>query len=211
MSKMEDIRQYKVTNNFMNNGRWFVYFDKPFNGKKVMARAIYNWLLGNPQFEDLPPGYCVHHLDLDELNNDISNLALMKSNHHMAYHTKQNKNNESGKVNLRYPIGIGKDLTIPRVTCAVSRKTQIWRFRWQETDMTEKRVQREINRIDGKIFRTSEEAERGKSLFIKMHPDFRSEEKLSEIYKLIQKINQDIDPQEMEDAYHLIKERFPQI
>jgi len=47
------------------------------------------WLQHNPGFEAVPKGYVVHHLDHDELNNDISNLALMQKFHHIAHHAKQ--------------------------------------------------------------------------------------------------------------------------
>ena len=208
---MDDIRQYQITRTFFNKNRWFVAFRKSFNGKKVMARAIHNWLLLNPQFEDLPPGYCIHHLDLDELNDDISNLALMKQPHHIAYHLKQQPNKHNEKVKLRPPVGIGRDLTIPRVSQSVSGETQIWRFRWQETDIAGNRVSRQINRINDQIFRTEKEAEKGKKLFMKIHPSFKSKEELHKIYSLIEQINQEIEGYEMDHAYRLIKKTFPQI
>lgn len=207
---MEDIRQYEVKRVFFNNNRWFVTFYTAFNGKKIIARAIYNWLLANPQFEDLPPGYCIHHLDFDELNDDNSNLALMKKPYHAAYHLKQNKNEKEYEIiKLRPPVGIGRDLTIPKVRQSVSKK--IWRLRWQETDIAGKRISRQITRIKGNIFRTKEEAEEAKKLFMEIHPSFKSKEELLKIDSLIQDIKQEIELKAIDDEYDLIKKTFPQI
>ena len=186
-------------------------FHMPFNGKKVMARSIYNWLLGNLQFEDLPPGYCVHHLDLDKLNDDVSNLALMKKPHHMAYHSKQLTNEKYGKIEMRPPEGIGRDLTIPYVSQSISGGTEIWRFRWQETDIAGKRVGRQITRMGKTIFRTEEEAEKGRKLFMKIHPSFKSKEELIKIDTLIEQVNQEIELRALNDEYDLIKKTFPQL
>lgn len=208
---MEDIRQYEVTRKFLNENRWFVVFRMPFNGKKRMPLSNYVWLVENPQFGDLPPGYCIHHLDHDKMNNDISNLALMKKSHHMAYHTKQNNDKEQERVKLRPPIGIGSELTVPTITQTVVGKSPIWTFRWQETDIGGKRVSRAITRIKDKLLRTEEEAERARNLFMKIHPSFKSEEDMPKIYNLLQQISQEIEADETEDAYSLIKNIFPQI
>ena len=206
---MEDIRQYEVTNKFLNTGRWYVSFRMPFNGKKVMPFANYVWLLGNPQFEEIPPGYCVHHLDGDEMNDDITNLALMKKPHHAAYHLKRKVEDSPKKIKLRDPVGLGKDLTIPRVSKIPRLKTPLWRLRWQETDLSGKRVARQITKIKGKSFRTEQQADKAKKLLMKIHPSFgQNKEK---IYNIMNQINEDLDPEEMEDAYNMIKNIFLQI
>ena len=122
---MDDIRQHKVTNKYTNNGRYFVYFSIAFRGKKTIPRANYNWLMENPQFEDVPPGYCLHHLDLDETNDDVTNLGLMKLNHHRAYHGKQNNGKEGERVKLRPPIQIGTNPTKPRIY-TMKKNGEVW-------------------------------------------------------------------------------------
>lgn len=210
---MENIKDYEITRKFFHQGRWFVNFRGKFNGKQRMPYANYVWLLNNQQFKDIPPGYVIHHLDGDEVNNDISNLALMKKQYHLAYHYKSKKNEESAeRIRLRPTIGLGRDLTVPKISQSVMRDSSpIWRFRWQETDIGGKRISREISKIKDKIFRTKEDAERGMTLFMKIHPSFKSEEDMPKIYNLLQQINQEIESDETEDMYYLIKKTFPQI
>lgn len=209
---MEDIKKHKVTNSYINQDRSFVYLDIPFNGKKTIPRAHYNWLLGNPQFEDVPPGYCVHHLDLDELNDDISNLVIMKLNHHNAYHFKLNKNNDYEKVKLRAPVRLGENPSVPIVRkVSGAGKTELWTFRWMETDFSGKRVSRQITKIKDKPFRTEKEANQGKRLFMKLHPYYSAKADTSRIENLIYQINTAIDPEEVQEAYDIIKKTFPKI
>lgn len=101
---LDDITNYKIIKKFLSNNRWHVVLNIPFNGKKSMPQANYNWLINNPSFLDIPKGYLVHHLDLDELNDDISNLALMMKHHHVAYHIKHK--NIKVNIELRKPINI---------------------------------------------------------------------------------------------------------
>jgi hypothetical protein len=210
---LEDIKQYKVTRKFFHNNRWFVAIKGTFNGKKRMPHANYVWLLNNPAFEDVPPGYVIHHLDADSCNDDPTNLVLMKKHLHTAYHMKHINNGEANeKIRLRSPVGIGTNLTIPRITQAVqSGRSPIWRFRWTETGPSGKRVTRDIRRIGNKIFRTEQEAEKARQLFMKIHPSYKSKEDREKIYSLIQEINQDIDVDELDDAYELVKKTFPSI
>lgn len=210
---MEDIKQYKITRYYLNNGRWFVAFSKKgFNGKRTMPKANYNWLMENPQFEDVPPGYCLHHLDHDETNDDVTNLALMKLNYHRAYHGKQNNGKKWGKAKLRPPVQLGEEPTIPNVSIsyALKSKKELWQFRWQETNYLGRRVSRQITGMKGESFRTKKEAEKGKRLFMKIHPHFRKKDR-AKIEDLIYQINNQIEPQEMDDAYSLMKKAFPKI
>jgi hypothetical protein len=62
------------------------YFQKVEN--RFIPRAIAVWLKNNPSFNEIPRGYVIHHLDYDELNDDISNLCLMYKTHHVAHHWK---------------------------------------------------------------------------------------------------------------------------
>ena len=39
----------------------------------------------------VPPGFCIHHLDGDKTNNDISNLCLMRFDAHTIYHNKHRR------------------------------------------------------------------------------------------------------------------------
>jgi hypothetical protein len=77
-----------IVEKFIMAGRWHVRVDPPFKGKEVWRYAHYVWLLGNPAFKDIPKHYVIHHLDRNELNDDISNLVLMLGFHHQAFHLK---------------------------------------------------------------------------------------------------------------------------
>ena len=83
------IQNHKVIEKVLKKGRWHVILDQSFNGRKTMPHAQYVWLMGNPGFKEIPKGYVIHHLDHDEQNDDISNLALMQKHHHSAHHWKQ--------------------------------------------------------------------------------------------------------------------------
>lgn len=37
---------------------------------------------------EIPEGYVVHHIDLDKLNNDLSNLVLMTNSEHIKLHRR---------------------------------------------------------------------------------------------------------------------------
>jgi hypothetical protein len=87
-SGKKSIKDYVVIGKILQQERWKVILDAPFNGKKTMPLAHYNWLMGNPSFSEIPKGYAIHHLDNDPLNDDISNLALIHKHHHTAYHLK---------------------------------------------------------------------------------------------------------------------------
>ena len=59
-------------------------YKKVRNGKS-MHRMVYEYYNGA-----VPPKHCVHHLDENKLNNDISNLKLMSNREHRVYHLKDN-------------------------------------------------------------------------------------------------------------------------
>jgi hypothetical protein len=76
----------KVAEKILRNGRWHVRLETSIRGRKTVPLAWYVWLKGNPGFKDIPDNYVVHHLDHDELNDDISNLVIMSRYHHTAHH-----------------------------------------------------------------------------------------------------------------------------
>lgn len=70
------------------NGRY--YINDIYSGggkigrKKVLLhRAIWEFYNG-----EIPEGYCVHHLDGNTQNNDISNLGIMENSKHCSVHSK---------------------------------------------------------------------------------------------------------------------------
>ena len=81
-------------------GRWYSVLDKPFWDKKVIPKAHYVWLKGNPSFKTVPAGYVFHHLDCDPQNNDISNLVIMQKHHHRSYHLKNRTIDVKANVKL---------------------------------------------------------------------------------------------------------------
>jgi hypothetical protein len=64
----------------------------------------------------IPKGYVVHHKDHDKLNNDISNLVLMRSNEHRKIHTKGKNNPRYGvKEDKQHAIERGKKITLGKL------------------------------------------------------------------------------------------------
>jgi len=85
---MQRIEERAIVEKVFERGRWYAVMDKSFNGRKKMPLANYTWLKNNPAFAEIPTGYVIHHLDHNETNDDISNLALMQKHHHSAHHWK---------------------------------------------------------------------------------------------------------------------------
>jgi len=83
----ENLGTYEISEAFIKKGRFYVRVH--YGAKRpVIPRAVYVWLKHNQSFASVPVGYVIHHLDLDPLNDDPSNLALMQKFHHIAYHWK---------------------------------------------------------------------------------------------------------------------------
>lgn len=109
----------RIKETFIRGSRAYVKVEFPINGRITILQANYTWLMGNPAFEDIPKGYVIHHLDGNELNDDISNLVLMQKHHHAAYHFKQ-------KV-LMPKVHIRKDfLEIKRSVYFPTRKPRVF-------------------------------------------------------------------------------------
>lgn len=69
---------------------------KRYKGKLILnAKAV--WLKYN-NLKQVPKGYVIHHKDGDSLNDDISNLILMKSSEHKSLHNKLSKAKKEQKI-----------------------------------------------------------------------------------------------------------------
>ncbi len=103
------IEGLEIVDKQIKKGRWQVTLSDRNGRRGKMAHYEYIWLKGNPSFRAIPPGYLIHHLDLDPLNDDVSNLALMFRHHHWAYHLKH-----KNVVGIRLEF-LKKDLALGRV------------------------------------------------------------------------------------------------
>ena len=72
------------------DGRGYITVCKPdwYTGRKKYSRIFYHHIvickaLG---LTEIPRGFCVHHIDANTRNNDISNLALMTLSAHAKLH-----------------------------------------------------------------------------------------------------------------------------
>lgn len=90
---------FDVVEKVFKKDRWYAKINGQYRGMRVVPYAIVVWLENNPAFSSIPKGYVVHHLDHNELNDDISNLALMQKFHHIAHHAKSKSVN--AKVNIK--------------------------------------------------------------------------------------------------------------
>jgi len=68
------------------------------NGKKIDEHR-YIW---QAEHGDIPEGYCIHHIDGDGMNSDVSNLQLVTYSEHNRIH-KSWKN--FGDTPIRFKIG----------------------------------------------------------------------------------------------------------
>lgn len=86
----------KESNNYKGGKPWFSksteYYRIQIRGKR-MPYHVYIWLKKN-KMDKIPEGYCVHHIDFNKKNNNISNLMLIKWGKHIALHRKFNKTGE---------------------------------------------------------------------------------------------------------------------
>lgn len=66
-----------------------------------MHRYVWEYYNG-----EIPKGYCIHHIDHDKSNNDISNLMLMTIEEHSSLHGKEYSENYRDKMlnNLFYNV-----------------------------------------------------------------------------------------------------------
>jgi hypothetical protein len=72
------------------DGKGYLLVLKPewFTGKKKSKHIFQHHavLLKHLRMTELPLGYCVHHMDGDKKNNDVSNLQLMTIGDHRRLH-----------------------------------------------------------------------------------------------------------------------------
>jgi len=131
-----------------------------------MPNASYVWLLGNPAFGDIPKGYVIHHLDGDELNDDISNLVLMQKFHHVAYHWKEKKINPTIKIKAEF-MKIERSLFFPIHEPRIYQKPNgNYYVQFSEKFGTD-RKKKNICSWDGHILKTKEMAEKVKNFIWK--------------------------------------------
>lgn len=161
--RCNNIKNCKIIKKAFRKGRWFVILEHAFNGNKRIPLAHYVWLKGNPAFHKVPPGYVIHHLDYDELNDDITNLVLMLRQHHIAHHWKQGSADPEIKIEFDWGISHRTDfypLTEPKIYPRTDGKAFYVQFR--ESINKDKTVK--VYNYNGQILRTREDAENFKSL-----------------------------------------------
>lgn len=112
------LQTLKIISKEIKKGRWELILGKEGGGRVKMPQANYVWLLGNASFKEVPAGYLVHHLDLDPLNDDISNLALMYRHHHTAYHFKH----KNQIVQVKFTDQNGTAYAVPRTEPKIKTK-----------------------------------------------------------------------------------------
>ena len=158
------IEKYTVIEKIFKKDRWFVVLDKSLNGKRTIPNAVYVWLRENPAFHQIPSVYVIHHLDRDETNDDISNLALMQRFHHMAYHSKQ-KSVKSKVMIDTSPRYRNTFLPIAKPTTTKRKDGAIYVTVKEKVDGKIKRLF--LYRYNGEKFRSLKDAEKAANLIWK--------------------------------------------
>lgn len=150
--------EYIIEKKYLRKNRLYVRLRKPDGHTQSIPHANYQWLLGNPIFEEIPKGYVVHHLDGDSMNDDISNLVIMAKYHHMAHHLKH----KTVEIPILFPIKSERILTYgipirkPRVYYQKDRNRWCIKARIREIEGIK---QQAIYRLNGNFFHTKKEAE----------------------------------------------------
>lgn len=88
-----------ITYRLMGSGKYYLSQSKSNEGRrhaKGLHVAIWEFYNG----KKVPKGYCIHHIDGDTFNNDISNLACEPISQHLSYHSKKNLQNPEYRKNL---------------------------------------------------------------------------------------------------------------
>ena len=87
-----DLQKY---NGVIENGNGYLMCLKPdwYTGRKNAKYVFLHTLVMCEALglTELPKGFCVHHIDFNRYNNDISNLALMTVSAHSKLHLLMNR------------------------------------------------------------------------------------------------------------------------
>lgn len=159
-----EITKCKIVNRFFRNDRWYIILDQAYQGRKTMQCSRYIWLQENPAFKTIPKGYVIHHLDHDETNNDISNLALMQKNHHAAHHWKYKRLNTEITVDPQFN-NFSRTEYLPTTEPKIYQRSDNGKFTVQFAERVDgKRKLTKVCSYRGETFKTKEEAEVFKSL-----------------------------------------------
>ncbi len=158
---------YEIVEKFLRNDRWYVKLDIPLNNLLIWKNAQFIWLQGNPAFQSIPKGYVIHHLDGNQLNDDISNLVLMHRYHHLAYHSKFQTIQTKISIDLNHSEDkFYNPYTEPKIYKPKNRKYyRIW-F-WERNEITGKSHKTTINSWKRQHIASLEMAEKIKSLIWK--------------------------------------------
>jgi len=148
-----------VLGKYLHRNRYYIKLKSPLNGRKTIPYAHYVWLIHNPLFQNIPRGYVLHHLDHDETNDDISNLALMYKSHHNAYHWKQKKGETSPPFLSTTRLLNNEYIPIKKPTVRKKKKTGRFFLDFTE-EMGGVKIRRTKSLYRGKRLLTREDAER---------------------------------------------------
>ncbi len=88
-----------TTYRIMGSGKYYLSQSTSNEGRrhaKGLHVAIWEFYNGRK----VPKGYCIHHIDGDTFNNDISNLACEPISQHLSYHSKKNLQNPEYKKKM---------------------------------------------------------------------------------------------------------------
>ena len=82
---------------FLANG----YLKRFINGKHILvSHMVWSKNNGIP----VPKNCCVHHIDMNKLNNNISNLVLLPNDFHIKAHWEYEKNNSINRFNKEVKV-----------------------------------------------------------------------------------------------------------
>lgn len=151
---------FAVVSKTIREGRCHVTLTTESGTSATMPNAHYAWLLANPVFNEIPKGYSIHRLDFDPLNDDPTNLVLMKSTLHGAYHFKHSAKNSTPPTRAFIQDASLPSLgsNIARITVSFNKQRNRWGLTWMEGERGKKK-QRKLYAFNGKPFESKEDAE----------------------------------------------------
>ena len=153
MFEIQNVDDYGELERFIRNDRWHVKI-KSSGPIQVIPLANWVWLNHNRSFKFIPEGYLIHHLDLDPLNDDPSNLAIMLKSLHTSYHLKH----LSREVNVVIDRESGTPIYKPNAHYISTKK--VWRIDYVVRMASGKTEQRRLYNHGeyGTPFKTQEQA-----------------------------------------------------
>jgi len=122
LGRIKSFKQNKINGKILkqdkNDGYLYIKLSK--NGKT--KHEFLHILLFENFVGEIPKGYVVHHLDFDQLNNNLNNFKLMNNSEHLSLHNSGEKNPMYGKEHSEKSKQLMSDKLLGKVVSDETKK-----------------------------------------------------------------------------------------